>query len=190
MWLSAFPGRYNITTPHPLLNLARAENCEWQRQGHFDGTLNLCSMDFGLMGFGMNSMGAHFNLVSLNIVTTEFGEAIKNSFRVSCAGMYRILQEVVTCASPACGCCHMIKDQEERLHMRQLLQSEDAHYKHFQLDKQSSDNSRKFSAWAKKTFGEDIPVQEMRKASIRFSEFCENLSRFQKSKWLYVAVIS
>jgi hypothetical protein len=66
--------------------------------------------------------------------------------------------------------------------MRQLLQSEDAHYKHFQLDQQSSDNSKKFSAWAKKTFGEDIPVQQMREASIRFYEICENLSRSQKSK--------
>jgi hypothetical protein len=91
MWLSAFQGRYNITTPHPLLNLARAKNCGWQKQGHFDGALNLCSMDFGLIGFGMNSMGAHFNLVSLNIVNTEFGEAIKNSF------VYHVLACTVSC---------------------------------------------------------------------------------------------
>jgi hypothetical protein len=43
----------NITTPHLLLNLARAENSRWQKQGHFDGTFNLCSKDFGLIGFGM-----------------------------------------------------------------------------------------------------------------------------------------
>jgi hypothetical protein len=75
---------------------ARTENCGWQKQDHFDGTFNLCSMDFGLIGFGMNSMGAHFNPVSLNIVNTESGEATKNSFRASCASMNRTLSRVIT----------------------------------------------------------------------------------------------
>ena len=48
----------NLTTPHLLMNLARAENCGWQKQLHLDGAFNWCRNDFGIIGIGMNSMGS------------------------------------------------------------------------------------------------------------------------------------
>ena len=30
----------SLTTPHLLLNMARAKNCGWQAQGHFDAAFN------------------------------------------------------------------------------------------------------------------------------------------------------
>ncbi len=66
----------NVTTQHMLNNLARAENCGWQKQAHFDGAFNCCEKEFGIIGIRMNRMGAHFNPVSLNIVNSESKAAI------------------------------------------------------------------------------------------------------------------
>jgi hypothetical protein len=51
-----------FSTPSMLNNMARAKNCKWQAQGHTDGAFNWCGKEIALIGFGMNSMGAHFNL--------------------------------------------------------------------------------------------------------------------------------
>jgi hypothetical protein len=56
--------------------MARTENCGWQEQSRFDGVFNWYSKDFGMIGFGMNSIGAHFNTVSLSIVNSESKLAI------------------------------------------------------------------------------------------------------------------
>jgi hypothetical protein len=42
----------------------------------FDGAFNFCKKDFGMIGFGMNSMGTHFNPVSLSIFNSESKEAM------------------------------------------------------------------------------------------------------------------
>jgi hypothetical protein len=94
------------------------------------------------------------------------------------------MTEVVTCDSASCGCCQMIEEQAERPHMRQLLQPEDAHYKHFQLDKPSSDSSKQFYGWAKKTFGQDVQqcgkhlscLLKFVKKNPRFQQFSGNLT--------------
>jgi hypothetical protein len=65
-----------ITTCHCLNNMARAVNSTCQTQGHMDGAFNWCKKDFALIGFGMNSMGAHFNPVSVSIVNSESKDAI------------------------------------------------------------------------------------------------------------------
>ncbi len=62
--------------------------------------------------------------------------------------------------------------------MRQLLQSKYAHYKHFQLDKPSSDNSKQLFAWAKKTFSEDVSVQQCRKHLSGFLKIVKNYPDF------------
>jgi hypothetical protein len=48
-----------LTTHHFLNNMARADNCGFQTQGHFDGAFNWCNKNFALIAFGMNSMGAN-----------------------------------------------------------------------------------------------------------------------------------
>jgi hypothetical protein len=66
----------NSTTPHLLIDLARAENCGWQKQMHFDGVFNWCETNFGTIGVGMYSMGLHFNPVSVNLVNSRSKQAI------------------------------------------------------------------------------------------------------------------
>ncbi len=34
-----------LTTPHLLLNMARAKNCGWQVQGHFDAAVHWCGKE-------------------------------------------------------------------------------------------------------------------------------------------------
>ena len=94
-----------LSTPHLLNNMARAENCGWQKVGHFDGAFNWCKKDFGMIGFGMNSMGAHFNPVSLSIVNSESKMASESAYDATCAGLHMLYNEAVLCHDAACGFC-------------------------------------------------------------------------------------
>jgi hypothetical protein len=71
-----------------LINLARTKACWWQAQGHFDGAFNRIVKDFGMIGF---SMGAHFNQVSMSIITSELKLAIISSYNVmTTAGLFSL----------------------------------------------------------------------------------------------------
>ncbi len=94
-----------LTTPHLINNMVRSENCGCQKTGHFDGAFNLCKKDFGMIGFGMNSMGAHFNPVSLSIVKSESKEAIIQAYKATCAGLYTLYNLASICDDPSCGFC-------------------------------------------------------------------------------------
>ena len=152
----------NITTPHLLNNFARAENCGWQKQAHLDGAFNWCDKNFGIIGIGMNSMGSHFNPVSLNIVNSESKMAIASSFDASVAGLYSMYKQANLCDSDACCFCTQIREQVEgphAQHFREYLKSDDAARKNFQIDKPSSHHTAQFFSWCKEVFGEDIAVQ-------------------------------
>ncbi len=41
-----------VTTPHLLNNLARADNCKFEVQGHFDGAFGWCSRNFAFQSSG------------------------------------------------------------------------------------------------------------------------------------------
>ncbi len=75
----------SLTTQHLLLNMARAKNCGWQAQGHFDAAFNWCWKEIALIGFGMNRMGAHFNPVSVSIANSESKEGIENAYKATCS---------------------------------------------------------------------------------------------------------
>lgn len=150
----------NITTPHLLLNMARAKNCGWQTQGHFDGTFNLCVKEFALIGFGMNSMGGHFNAVSINIVNSESYEAYRHSYNATCSGLFRLFRDVRLCKDDSCGMCTMISEQHHKDGLfTKLLTAIAPDSTHFQLDKPSSDNNAPFFSWTKNKFGEDVRPQ-------------------------------
>ncbi len=91
-----------LTTPHLLLNMARAKNCGWQAQGHFDATFNWCGKEIALIGFGMNSMGAHFNPVSVSITNSESNEGIKNAYKATYSGLYTVFNSSQLCEGAKC----------------------------------------------------------------------------------------
>jgi hypothetical protein len=89
-----------VTTLHLLNNLARADNCKFQTQGHFDGALNWCNRDFAFL----NSMGAHYNPVSISIVNSESKTSLEWSYNTN---------TVRLCGNETCGFCTQIKYTQE-----------------------------------------------------------------------------
>ena len=84
-------GVYHIDKPAsdqsaPLIAFAKDKfgtsvlQCGWQIQGHWDGTFNWCNKDFGLLAFGLNSMGAHYNPVTITIANSESRTTYQHSF--------------------------------------------------------------------------------------------------------------
>ena len=117
-----------------------------------------------MIGFGMNSMGAHFNPVSLSIVNSESKVALKNAYKATCTGLYLLYKETTICKDLACSFCVHIAEQlspgngfrEWQAH----LASREGLDEYYHLDKPSSDHSPAFHAFAKETFGADVDVQQ------------------------------
>jgi len=152
-----------VTTCHLLGNMARAVNAGSQTQGHFDGAFNWCKKDFGLIGFGMNSLGAHFNPVSVSIVNSESKDAMQSAYEATCNGLYTLYNSAVLCQNPKCGFCTQVLEQvsgEDGAKWRQHIGSDEAANLHYKLDKPSSDNASSFFSWAKEKFGEECQVQQ------------------------------
>ena len=152
-----------LSSPHLMNNMARAVNCGSQRQGHWDGAFNWCKKDFALLGFGMNSMGAHFNQVSVSIVNSESKQAIKTAYDATCSGLYTLYNNAVLCDNPKCGFCTQVFEQvsdEGGSNFKQHLLSDDAARMHYELQKPSSDSTPSVFSWAKEKFGDDCEVQQ------------------------------
>ncbi len=146
----------NITTPHLLNNLARAENCGWQKQMHLDGAYNWCEKDFGIIGIGMNSMGSHFNPVSIHIVNSESKQAIECSFTTTIPGLNNLYQQVKLCDSDECGLCRQLDVQVQGQYWKmfwEVLTKSAAQNNEFPIDKPSSDRTNSFFSWCKDKFG-------------------------------------
>jgi hypothetical protein len=69
-----------LSTLHLLNNMACWDHCKFATQGHFDGTFNWCNRDFALIAFGMISMGAHYNPVSISIVNSDSKSSLERSY--------------------------------------------------------------------------------------------------------------
>ncbi len=102
-----------VTTPHLLNNLAREDNCKFEVQGHIDGAFGWCSRDFALLGFGVNSMGAHYNPVSISIVNSESKTSLDWAYDATCAGLYALYNTAKLCGKETCRFCKQIKEQIE-----------------------------------------------------------------------------
>jgi hypothetical protein len=154
--------RYMHTaTPSMLSNLALSVNSGWQTQFHLDGAYNFCRHEFGIIGIGMNSMGARFNPVSLSIVNSESKASISACWDATVRGFYSLYTDVDFCDAADCAFCTRMKQTIEgpgTSAMRNLLASEHVANGFFPIDKPSSDNSKAFFSFCKETFGEDIPV--------------------------------
>jgi hypothetical protein len=68
--------------------MARGDDCSFETQKHFDRAFKWCNKDFALMAFEMNSMGEHFNPVSISIVNSESKTSLDWSYNATCANLY------------------------------------------------------------------------------------------------------
>ena len=97
-----------VTTQHLLNNLARADNCKFEAQGHIDGAFGWCNRDFALLGFGVNSMGDHYNPVSISIINSESKTSLEWSYNATCASLYALYNTEKLCGKETCGFCTQI----------------------------------------------------------------------------------
>ena len=75
---------------------------------------NFCEKEeFGIIGIGMNSMGAHYNPVSLSIVNSESKDAIASCWDATVKGFYSLYTSVQICDEPECGFCTQIKENTQ-----------------------------------------------------------------------------
>jgi hypothetical protein len=151
-----------LTTPHLLDNMARAKNCGWQIQGHFDGSFKFCQKEFAMLGFGMNSLGAHCNSVCVAIVNGETAEAYQWTYRAVVDALYlkyRLLKPQ-HCKFEECLACSL-QLEHDRGQFRILRNNmKEVAIKRFPLDKPSSDNSGAFIKFAKAEFGKEVAIQQ------------------------------
>ncbi len=83
---------------------------------------------FALLGFGVNSMGAHYNPVSISIVHLESKTSLDWAYDATCAGLYALYNTAKLCGKETCGFCTQIKEQIEDKSgtFKDRLASEDA----------------------------------------------------------------
>ena len=98
----------HTTTPSMLINMEYSVNCGLQSQFHLDGAYNL-QYEFGIIGIGMNSMGAQFNPVSLSIVNSESKAAISACWDATVKGFYSLFTDVDFCDAEDCAFCTLMK---------------------------------------------------------------------------------
>jgi hypothetical protein len=141
-----------VTTQHLLNSLAREDNCKFEVQGHIDGAFGWCSRDFALLGFGVNSMGAHYKPVSISIANSESKTSLDWAYDATCAGLYALYNTAKLCGKETCGFCTQIKKQIEDKSgtFKNRLASEDATNLFPPPDKPSSDNPIHFFSWARR----------------------------------------
>ena len=146
----------NTTTPHLVNNMTRGLECGWPTQLHVDGAFNLCTKDFGVIGIGMNSMGARLNTVSLSLASTESADMIDEAYESSVTALHLLYAPPPIgpklCDSPACSFCRMLKNDNTGI-WKQYLASDTGKAKKFEVRKPSSDNTNIFFGWAKRKFG-------------------------------------
>ncbi len=115
-----------------------------------------------MISFGMNSMGAHFNPVSLSIVNSESRLALESTYNATCAGRHLLYNQAGLFLEASCGFCTQLEEQMTSTsgHWRNHLKSHGVNEGHFELDKPSSDKCAAFHSFAKETFGPDVSVQQ------------------------------
>jgi hypothetical protein len=75
---------------------------KWQIQGHWDGEFNWCNKDFGLLAFGLNRMGAHYNPVTITIANSESRTAYEHSFESAEAAFFSLYKSTRICSNEEC----------------------------------------------------------------------------------------
>ena len=150
-----------LSTPHLIVNMGRGIHCGWQTFGHLDGAFNWCNKDFGMIAFGLNSMGARYNQVCVAIVNSESRTALQHTFESAEAAFFSLYKGAKLCDKHDCSFCTTIKElaQGNSL-LSEYLLSEAGVRNHYHLDKVASDQSAPVPGFAREKFGEECKVLE------------------------------
>ncbi len=105
-------------------------------------------------------MGAHYNPVSISIVSSESKTSLEWSYNATCASLYTMYNTARLCGNETCGFSTQIKEQikDKTGTFKNHLALERANKLFFPLDKPSSDNPIHFFSGAKEKFRVDTTV--------------------------------
>ena len=115
-----------------------------------------CNKHFGLLAFGLNSMGARFNPVTITIANSESRTAIQHAFEAAEVAFFTLFESTRLCDLSDCSFCTTIKEQAKGGLLQEYLLSPEGKAGRYHIDKPSSDQSAPLHAFAKDKFGTPV----------------------------------
>ena len=134
-----------------LLNVCRALNSGWPLQIQADATYAICAEAVGLLGFGVNSLGAHIHLVGMAIIPeSESTKLYTETWTAIREALHSLLTNFVFCPIHGCQCCEAVRAVKEDPYTQEMLDSTDfSRDKHIPVAFAGSDNSSAFRLFCK-----------------------------------------
>jgi len=106
------------------MNVCRALNSGWPLQIQADATYGICAEAVGLLGFGVNSLGAHIHLVGMAIIPeSESKHMYRRTWTAIREALHSLLTNFVFCPIHGCQCCEAVRAVKEDLYTREMLES-------------------------------------------------------------------
>ncbi len=109
-----------------------------------------------MLAFGLNSMGARFNPVTITIANSESQTAYQLSFEAAKAAFFTLYKSTRLCDLEECSFCTTIKEQAKGKLLKEYLLSARGQKGEFHIDKPSSDQSAPLLAFARDKFGKPV----------------------------------
>ena len=106
-----------------LMNPLKAINSGWQVQIQADATFKVCREDVALLGFGVNSMGAKYNLCALSITPQENKKAYSETWMSVNSALNLLLGNYLRCPLKDCEACDTFFGIKEYCEMQRLLET-------------------------------------------------------------------
>jgi len=106
-----------FSTLSMLFNPLKVVNSGWQLQVQADATFRVCVEEVGLLGFGVNSLGAKFHLTVVSMIpqSIENKKAYLETWKSVNSSLNLLLRTHIRCPLKGCEACdflHVIKTQE------------------------------------------------------------------------------
>ena len=92
-----------------------------------------------MLAFGGNSMGAHFNHVTLTTANLESRTAYQHCFEAAEVAFFNLYKSTRICTKEDCSFCNANKEQAGGNLLKEYLKSLNAQRDYYHIDKRSSD---------------------------------------------------
>jgi hypothetical protein len=160
--LSGSPGIFMaVSSLWMLLNIGRALNSGWEMQLQVDATFKVCTEAVGVLGFGVNSLGAHMNLVCTALIpdNRESEEMMKETWNAIRRAFHLLLTRYKRCPIHDCMPCMAFQAVHDGAAVQELLGDDDfTTRKKIPVGKAGSDNSAAFQNFARNVL--EIPASQ------------------------------
>lgn len=114
-----------LSNPYMLLELSRQVNCGWALQLQVDTTFKICDRDLNKLTLGLNSLGAHYHPLSVNIIPGNAESAVmyRNAWNSVRKAAHAILSDLKSCPMAGCELCTTIEKIKSEKRMKAFLKS-------------------------------------------------------------------